>query len=386
MGEDLADDLQRRLFSKDFEFTFMMNVNTDEEVGMVATGTTIPDGLGDQFGPLLREVCDQRLSSISWFRADWQRGGAKTGHAHWQLAPGERRHPLVDVGITPSSGAGNEVREADLKVVVKIPIRPTEYLWNARMQPDEEDPHGITARIFASGTTLGGYDFAWIVMEQFAAGPLFGLKRKDALELTADAVARFYRRAGRFEVDSRKRVEDWPALLERAREACRNESLPHSQSWHEAVKSVQKRCTSAIREWQARPITGWIHGDLHPANVMSRSEDDSKDPAMLIDLAEVRPGHWIEDAVYLERIYWARPSIIEGQDPVKLIRKARKRYGLIGKAAGRGASANEGDVQRLAQIRRMLLAATAPAYLRSEGNPAYLEVCLDILLQSIKKF
>jgi len=319
-------------------------------------------GVGDQFGPLLQEACNHRLGPIGWFRADWQRSGAKTGRAEWALGDGEEVHPVR--GGRPASGKA--------RVVVKIPVGPVEHMWNERMQADGEDEHGITARTFASGKTIGGYDFAWIVMERFNSGPLFGVKRHDAIDLAADAAARFYRRAARYPVDKAKRLEDWPALLERARGACRSEMLPNSQEWHGAIKRLQKRGKQWIRDWIDRPITGWIHGDLHPANVMSRS-DDPEDPAMLIDLAAVRPGHWIEDAVYLERIYWARRSLIDGHDPVTLIGKARKRYGLA------GAGGEEGDVHHLARIRRALLAATAPAYLKSEGSPRYLSACLEIL-------
>ena len=31
--------------------------------------------------PALREACDGHLGPVSWFRADWQRGGASTGTA-----------------------------------------------------------------------------------------------------------------------------------------------------------------------------------------------------------------------------------------------------------------------------------------------------------------
>lgn len=338
------------------------------------------DGVGDQFAPLLREACGGRLSSIGWFRADWQRGGAKTGRAWWDLSPGGDDEGATEDEPERGAGLGQSVKGRRVEVVVKIPVGPVEFAWNARMQPEEGDPHGITAKTYALSMSIGEYDLAWIVMERFPAGPLFGLKRKDALKLTADAAARFYNRAARYGIDRKKRVENWPLLLERARDACRNEALPNSQNWSDAIKSLQKHGKSWIDDWTNRPITGWIHGDLHPANVMSRSDDNPNDPAMLIDLAEVRPGHWIEDAVYLERIYWARRSILDGRDPVKLIGKARKRYGID----GAGDASVEGDVSRLATIRRALLAATAPAYLRSEGNPTYLAACLNVLETSIK--
>ncbi len=347
--------------------------NTQQQKPSPSSGRkpATPTKLGDLFAPLLREACDNRLGTIGWFRADWQRGGAKTGRAKYTLRPDQFQHPVKRT--RPDNGT--------VQVVVKIPIRPSEYIWNKRMQPDEEDPNGITAQIFESSTELSQYDFIWVVMERFAAGPLFGIKRKDAVALVSESAARFYRRANRFKVDKELRHEDWPVLIERARQSCRNEALPNPQVWHKAIKSLQKIGPILFEEWESRPLTGWIHGDLHPANVMSRSDDDPKDPAMLIDFAEVRPGHWIEDAVYFERLFWARRSVIESNPPARLFDKARKKLGI----PGAGDASVEGDVTRLANIRRVLLAATAPAYLRSEGNPTYLASCLDVLEKTLPK-
>ena len=92
-------------------------------------------------------------------------------------------------------------------------------------------------------------------------------------------------------------------------------------------------------------------------------------PGCLIDLAEVRAGHWIEDAGYLERQLWARPERLKRHKPVRLVAAARKRLGLPVSA----------DDARLATIRRLLLAASAPKFLRSEGHPKHLEACLSRL-------
>jgi hypothetical protein len=54
---------------------------------------------------------------------------------------------------------------------------------------------------------------------------------------------------------------------------------------------------------------------------------------------------------------------------VKVIAAARKKLGLR----------VETDYPRLAMIRRALLAATAPKFLKSEGHPAYLDSCLNWL-------
>jgi hypothetical protein len=43
-----------------------------------------PEPLGANLEPVLRQACGDRLSSIRWFRADWQRGGALTGYSEYQ--------------------------------------------------------------------------------------------------------------------------------------------------------------------------------------------------------------------------------------------------------------------------------------------------------------
>ena len=37
---------------------------------------TDPRTLAASLAPVLAEACDGRLSAITWFRTDWQRGGA----------------------------------------------------------------------------------------------------------------------------------------------------------------------------------------------------------------------------------------------------------------------------------------------------------------------
>jgi len=309
-----------------------------------------PFGLGDQFEPLLREACQGRLGSVSWFRADWQRGGAKTGRGAYQC---------------PDQSDGNAT---EVQSIVKIPVGPTEYLWHQRLQPNDSDPYGVTARLYDSGTSLAEYDLAWLVMERFPVGPLFAVVRNDALDLMAEVAGRFYARTAAYPVDQPPRRENWHELIQRARRNVKTSALAHENRWKKALKGISKSLDRIVEKWRGRPCETWCHGDLHPANAMSRSEQP-EDPAMLIDLAEVHAGHWVEDAVYLERLFWMRPTLIEEHSPVKLISARRKTLGL---------PVDPEDVV-LADIRRVLLAATAPAFLRSEGNPLYLDACLDVL-------
>ncbi|MCP4495139.1 MAG: hypothetical protein GY825_00005, partial [Phycisphaeraceae bacterium] len=60
----------------------------------------------------------------------------------------------------------------------------------------------------------------------------------------------------------------------------------------------------------------------------------------------------------------------------RLLAAARRRLGL---------EVDE-DHPRLADLRRILLAACAPAFLRTEGVPAYLDAALDHLERGLRRF
>ena len=309
------------------------------------------DGVGDRFAALMQEACGGRLGPIAWFRTDWQRGGARTGRSTFRTDDG-----------------------TESPVVVKVPVSPAELLWNQRLQPNAKDPYGIIPRLYACGHSLGDYDLVWFVMERFPEGPLFGLKRTDAIELMADAAARFYWRTADFPATGEQRREDWNGHFDRARQQCQANNLPDRQLWNKTLKAAQKNLDAWVAEWRDRSAGEWCHGDLHPANAMSRS-NRPEDPAMLIDLAEVRPGNWLEDAVYLERLYWIRRERLGGRSPVKLIAKKRAARGLP----------NDENYARLADIRRVLLAGSAPAFLRTEGNPLVLKANLDVLEETLPR-
>jgi hypothetical protein len=297
--------------------------------------------------PALAKNCDGRLGEISWFKADWQRGGAATGTSTYRVeSDGERR------------------------VVLKLPVVARELTWLRRLQDDA--PDSVSPHVFASGTTIGGYDLRWVVMERFDHGPL-GLKwHGDHITRVAEAGARFQAGAAAYPVDQPPRVEDWPEMLERSREIVRVNPIQDAQRWANTLKTVRHRLEELVATWQGRNVAQWLHGDLHLANAMSRSSmTDGK--VCLIDFAEVHAGHWVEDAVYLERQLWARPERL-AVSPVKAMAKARRRLGLP----------VDPDDMHLAAVRRVLLAATAPAFIRSEGHPRHLAACLDQLETGLK--
>lgn len=315
-----------------------------------ASQTTIvpatPHSLATALGGELIASLEGRLHDLHWFRTDWQRGGAATGSARWRC---------------PETGT-------DRDVVVKAPVNLREYRW---MQRVGTTPDGPVAQLLASGTTLGPYDFAWIIIEKLPYGPLGLTWHPDHLVRICDAAARFQKLAAAIPVDQPTPDEDWEALVAAAREQVREPSFPERSRWTTALKELGKKLGKAIDRWRSRGPLGWVHGDLHPANAMSRVAPDHG-PACLIDLAEVRVGHWLEDAIYLERLHWPRPERLACK-PLKCLAEARKREGL-----------ETGDYAPLATARRVLLAATAPVF-KGEHSPVFLAACLARVEEGIRE-
>ncbi len=305
--------------------------------------------LGPSLAPALKQTLGGRLKDLRWFLTDWQRGGAATAFAVYTDKGGVERD-----------------------VVVKVPVRLAEIRWLVRM-------NGAVAAecagpvVYRHGMELGGYDLAWVVMERFSPTPLAGRLDEEAWSLFADVAARFYARACKYPVDEPPRQEDWHGLLARARERIHDNSIEHEQEWNQAIKGVQKLADRIVTQWRNRPCESWCHGDLHPANAMLREGDASR--AYLVDLAEVHAGHWVEDAVYAERLFWGHPEKMLGTSPVERIAAARKKAGL----------SNGSDHPEYADIRRVLMAATVPAFLGSEGTPAHLRGALAVLKQALKR-
>jgi len=298
--------------------------------------------------PSLNEALDDRLSEVTWFKADWQRGGAATGTAALTLDDGT---------VTP--------------VVLKLPVVERERRWMTRLNaPDEVDPP--TPRVFGSGDSIAGYDLAWLVMERFTHGPLGLHWHEDHVKRTAEAAARFHQAAVAFPVDRGPNVEPWDELVAESLESVRVNQLQDDREWIAALKALKPRLNELVTEWRARDVKQWLHGDLHLANAMSRHSSDAGS-VTLIDLAEVHAGHWLEDAVYLERQLWARPERLAVAKPVRAVAAARRKRGLP----------VEEDYPRLAAIRRLLLAASAPKFIKSEGHPAHLAACLEHLARAL---
>lgn len=339
------------------------------------------DSLAAALEPVLRETCGGRLSKLEWFRSTWQSSGASTGFGTYTTDDGVQ-HP----------------------VCVKLPVGPNEYRWTTgvcehytRTHPDAPDELP-TLRVYAHGVELGGYDLAWLIVERLPGHTLTSDTSKTCIQDLLRATARWYALAAQLRpVGDPPAPPDWEAQLHKAREALKNSDIEEPQRWNYVLKNVHKILDRLAQRWAARPINTWCHGDLHPGNVMRRQPThpapgapsasispggngatgaEHGAPCVLMDLAFVHAGHWVEDAVYLERLHWHRPEALHGVKPVQTLAKLRKEFGL---AHADHASGDHEDHGTLANIRRVLMAATTPAFLHREGNPKYVRAALEKL-------
>lgn len=312
--------------------------------------------------PVLRQMCDGKLGEIEWFRSTWQRGGAATGFSNWTFGDGR------------TTG-----------VIVKLPVGPREYAWTVGLGAVEHDAWESkeasrvpVPRVVAAGEMLGGYDLGWIVIERLD-GPTLNHEISAAMisELV-DAAATFQASAARVRpVTGPGETRDWGALISKSREALEFAHMPDVQRWRSGLKKLEKCLGRVLAEWDARPLDSWCHGDVHPGNAMRRrTENGHPGRCVLLDLAFVHPGHWVEDAVYIERQFWAHPELLGDLKPVREMGRRRRDLGL----------AASGDQRVLAGARRVLMAGCAPAWWETEGTPAYARGALEMLERDLSIF
>ena len=306
----------------------------------------IPSSLASSLEPALRNQTNNRVDNIHWFRTDWQRGGAATGFATWD---GE---------------------DEKTNVVIKLPVNQRELVWTRKMQ----EPGGVVPLLLASGEQLNGYDLTWMIIERFPVGPLGKHWKANNISRIAEAAARFTKSASAFPVDQEGKREDWKMLLKSAKKSVRKNHLENGSVWKKTHTLMTKKLDYLMEIWRARRIDQWLHGDLHFANAMCRSEEPDAKVA-LIDLAEVHAGHWIEDAVYLERQLWGHKTRLKATKPVPAMASARRAHGMR----------VDDDYSNLVDVRRLMLAATAPAFMQSEGDPRYLASCLVQLQNALDR-
>lgn len=300
--------------------------------------------LGPQLEPALLDACRGKLSDIRWFRTTWQRGGAATAYAVAELQDGPR------------------------DVVIKMPVGPMEH----RVLSGLVDSDAPTPGVAFHGTELGGWDIAWVVIERLPGDPLMKDLGKPTFDCLAEAAAAFSAAASqRWPIPSPKPEWPWESLLHKARESAHVNPIDNAQSWANHVKAVQRVLPKLLDVWERRPMTCWCHGDLHPGNLMRREQGSAwgEPGCILLDFAEAHGGHWVEDAIYIERMFWGRPDLLGGFKPVSGLARARRKAGLN----------TDDDYTDFADVRRVLMAGVAPAFIAKEGHPAYLRAALDVL-------
>jgi hypothetical protein len=303
-------------------------------------------------------ACKNRLSRVEWFHSEWQAGGAATGLATFDVPGGSR---------------------AD--VVVKFPVGPNEHRWTSLLGggnhngPSDHESVPLcewTPRVLACGTAIGGHDLAWLVIERLEGTPHAAHPSEAEVRGLLAAAAAFYagsRRARMLGPEDAPPAKDWEKLIAKGREIIHNHGIAEEQRWNHAIHHVQRHLPRILDRWNSRPINTWCHGDLHFGNALRRRGSRPDDPCVLIDFALVHPGHWVEDAVYLERLYWAKPELLHGIKPVSEVARLQRELGILGHE----------DYAMLANIRRVLMAASVPAFLLHEGHPRYVHAALEIL-------
>lgn len=294
--------------------------------------------------PALREACDGRLGHVTWFRSAWSSGGSATGSAEWHDDRGR------------------------CQAIVKLPVGPVEYRWTTGLGRLDGAP---AARVLAAGQNAGGSGVAWFVTERVRGEPLATRLDERAVHELIATIADFHSAAASVHaVDERPKPVEWAKHIAEARECVRTHGLSEGQRWNEALKQVERHLDTIASRWEHRPLYVWCHGDVHPGNaIRAVSADGSSARCVLIDLALVHAGHWLEDAVYLERQFWGHAEMLCGVKPVPLLARMRRERGLP-------ADDNYGH---LANVRRVLMASLVPLFVDREGNAKYVHAALETI-------
>ncbi len=229
---------------------------------------------------LVRACQDQgfTLQDVQWFRSDWQRGGGSTGFA---TLAGDSLPTL-----TP--------------VVIKLPVGPVEFKWTCALAADG---HAPTPRVLARGSEIGSAELSWLIIERLP-GPVVGSDlTPEVVTQMLQACAQVQARCQAIEpVGAASPPFPFDRLIEKSRQVAKLGDIASSQVWSHALRDVARALPTLVARWNSRTINAWCHGDLHGGNALRRADGS----ICLIDLALVHPGHWLEDALYLERVTWSR--------------------------------------------------------------------------------
>jgi len=293
----------------------------------------------------LLQACNQRLIDVHWFRTDWQRGGASTG-----------KGMILDEELKLHT------------ILIKLPIPEVERLWLSRLANSTD----VAPNIYAHGNKLGKHDISWIAMEYLPHGPLSPQWEGNEFDLLIESYGRLAKAMSQYPVDQAPPVKDWQAILRKSRKMVHSHSIDNEQRWGKALKKTQRQLKKWLSILEDEPQDHWCHGDLHFGNALSRVPAPNG-PALLIDFACVHAGHWLNDAIYLEHLFWARRKRLGGRKICSMMAKQRREHGLRVCA----------DWPTWAKIRRGLLAMSTPAMLEHDGSPLHVKAALEVLEASL---
>jgi len=307
-------------------------------------GPTPPPPLRSALIAAIEHATSERVEDLAFFRGPAQRG----------------------------TGTPARVRLATRELVVKFPVSATELHWFRQLGERGDS----VARLIASGDCLGdrsdGLDIRWIALERLPHETPPHTPDPRETERLAAAAARFAH-AARQQGDAARQqdectLDDWPPRLEAAIAAVdawhRTSAPAPARRWRALHALVMRELPALAETWRHRAAPEWIHGELHPRHARTRSAGPSA-PMILTDLASVRRGHWIEDAIDLERHFWIQPDLLRAARPLRAIARARRAHGLPLARPDARLDPDGGDDDGylpLARIRRLLVAAAAPQF------------------------
>lgn len=199
-------------------------------------------------------------------------------------------------------------------VILKVGVSPSQRWWTETVA--REDP-GLAPMLFASGSRLSDTELGWILTERLPGGLHSGWNGLEFGMLMA-AGARFHRFARRHPTGPHRvtTIDEVAAWIRSAiaggapgPAASLLESLDHDWGF------VCEACPPEI-----------CHGDLHMANVLSRTPPPQLSDAVLIDF-EPSSMPWAFEAAYCQ-VLNSDPARVGWQGLVRLMAERRDALGL----------------------------------------------------------
>lgn len=284
--------------------------------------STIPRTSWQQHYPIGLKASDSATMSPVTFSASGRSRSdpASVAFIHHQAQAEPSLRELADLAVFGADWGTSGLHftgkwaASSVEVVLKVGVSPAQRWWTEIIA--KEDP-SLVPMLYASGCRLGDTEIGWILTERLPGGLHSGWNGLEFGMLMA-AGARFQRFAlrhptGPHSVTTIEEVATWiRSAIDRdvpGPSASLLESLDHD--W----KLVSEACPPEI-----------CHGDLHMANVLSRTPAPQLSDAVLIDF-EPTVMPWAFEAAYCQ-VLNSDPSRIGWHGLVPLMAEKRHSLGL----------------------------------------------------------